>query len=192
MKLTRNQSGFTAVEILLVAVLVGALATVGYFAYQNMQNAKKTTTTTPSPSASATPANPNELVIIQFGAKMTLPAGLAGLTYTFEPESTNTDAAGKPFTTAPIARLVSAQLKDQPTQCMGKGAAEIAALTSYTTLPNDPQQASIPDNLVKKIGDKYIVLGLPNGGPCFTGALAKTETDQRALIMQTFQTLSAK
>lgn len=63
-KLSKNEQGFSIVELIMVIVIVILIGTVGYFVYKNHQPTKavtltKTVTKTPAPAANApTAANP--------------------------------------------------------------------------------------------------------------------------------------
>jgi Tfp pilus assembly protein PilV len=53
MKLKRNQIGFSAVELVIIAVIVTALAVVGYMVYSRQQDSKTTDTSQTEQSATA-------------------------------------------------------------------------------------------------------------------------------------------
>jgi hypothetical protein len=128
------------------------------------------------------------LAITQFGAEMTLPAGLDGLSYTYTPATENTDATGKPYTTPATVSFISTQLKGQTTKCLGYNGS-IGGITSSTAEPKNQDGTPYSGALAKKLGANYYQLGLPNGGPCFDGALGQTESNQRTLIQQAFASL---
>jgi hypothetical protein len=189
MKQPLNQGGFSALDTVLAVVLVAAIGAASYFAMQNMhKTTSPTASASPLPHAtpSPTPSNVEKdgmLTIAQFGVSMTVPSGLSGLSYTYT-------AANEP-----TADLISSQLKGQQSVCggaQGKGSisdGNLGNITQSDAQPKNMDGSPYTGALMKKIGAKYYFLGLPNGGPCFTGALAQTETSQRAAIQQAFSTL---
>lgn len=183
-----NQSGFTVIEIIIALGLLVVLGVVGYQAFQNSSQSDKTVIVSPTATPTKSTAVGNQLTITQFGVSMTLTAGLSGLSYKYVPAATNTDAAGKPYAASAYVNLISSQLKGQPSKCTGYDGS-IASITSSTTAPTNQDSSPYSGALSKKIGANYYFLGLPNGGPCFDGALAQTEASQRTLIQQAFATL---
>lgn len=87
-KLNSNQKGFSVVEVILVIVIVGLLAVVGWFVY-NRSNDKGPSSVTNTQTSATTPSNTTTktdlskyLVIKEWAVKIPLNSDVAGLTYT--------------------------------------------------------------------------------------------------------------
>jgi Tfp pilus assembly protein PilV len=185
MQKLKNQNGFSVIEATLAVLLLAAIGVAGYFAYQAQHNNSNnqplaTTKTTITSKATTTTKPANEFDITPWEVKMTLPAGLSGLSYTLDTPGTT-------------ATFISAQLKGQPSSCTGQSTTtgELGTITSSTAAPtSDFPGVPIPADLERKVGSTYYRLTLPNGSSCqSSSSLTTTETNQTQLLQQAFQTL---
>lgn len=199
MKLKNAQAGFSALDAILVVVLLAALGAAAYFAYQNMHNngqGSSTASVSPLPHVKASPTPTAEkggvLTITQFGVKLTVPSGLTGLAYIYVAPSISKDATGKQFNNPARVDLISSQLKGQKSNCSGPFDGNIGSISRDTAAPTnmDGSPLQLPNPGVKKIDTYYYQLGLPNGDCFFGTSLAQTESNQRTLIQQAFATLA--
>lgn len=85
---TKNQSGFTVVEVILVLILVAILGFTGYYVWHSQKKAddKKPVSTTSQPSSTSTKpvaakSNQDFLVVKEWGVKIPLSANLVGAYY---------------------------------------------------------------------------------------------------------------
>lgn len=89
-KINKNESGFSAVELILVTAIVVLIGVVGWIVYKNYHKTTAATSTTKSatstsPSITTTPttnsATPDLIKIPQLGIEISVPASLEDLTY---------------------------------------------------------------------------------------------------------------
>ena len=84
MKIVTNKNGFSAIDIILIIVALGAIGVAVYFAVYHKTTATKTVTVTKAPltvptTAKTVPAN--VLQIPEFGVQITLPTTLGKVIY---------------------------------------------------------------------------------------------------------------
>lgn len=161
-----NQKGFTAIEIILVIVTVGAIGVAGYFAYQNSQKVK-TPILTPTPSISAKPnasASPSTaptsyiLNIKELGVSITLPQSLDGAVYTIGENYIYQNKQNYSFASFSTTAITAADVN-----CSSNGSAPPLGHISKVT-GNYPANADVTNSagvLVKQFSGYYISYSAP-------------------------------
>jgi|GEM_PF-569696 len=198
----KNQSGFSAVETVLVIVVVVLIGVAGWLVYKN--NHKKTenknttntsqTKTTPAKTTPATDTTPQAHVVKmpELGVQFTLPANtLTDFKYVVS------DVVYPQFNNAkyPTALLGTKQLEDMgcPTSNGGSGAAP--SLGFFTKTPGQyPTNANVDNStgaLAKQFSDFYISYR-PRGFACFDENNTKGDQmilDQTAQVKEAAKSL---
>jgi hypothetical protein len=159
MKLRKNQTGFSAVELLLVLIFLAIVAFAGYYVYHTQKTTGKT-----SGSSSSQTAKSEASSVFKFpemGVAFTLPDSLKTLTYTVNTDDGQTTAAIN------VGGEVYKDIQECSTQTTAgsTGVANIAAITKVSgQYPTHPQLGD--GELVKQFPQFYIAISGPNGTIC--------------------------
>lgn len=77
---TLHQKGFTLIEGLLIFLVIAVIAGVGYITW-NKQRTKTAASTSTMSTPNSSPSNSSDLVVKEWGVKVTIPSKLTGVTY---------------------------------------------------------------------------------------------------------------
>jgi uncharacterized protein (UPF0333 family) len=144
-KIKNNQMGFSAVEVLMLVVIVALLGTVGYLFYKNHNKTTPaaTTTNTGAPATQTTPATTttptvdttNYLVIKEWGIKVKIP-NADKLTYTIVTQDggTTPDGSGQ-YVDAAVLSLANSVTTNASCKKLGVGINRAKLIKSSSPLP---------------------------------------------------------
>ena len=104
-RIKNNESGFSAVEIIMVMVIVGLIGAVGYLVYKNQHKTTKTVVVTKvvkapasSPPSTQTSTNNNSMTIIkvpELGIEFSAPNSIKDLVYSYRDGTTESGSSMK-------------------------------------------------------------------------------------------------
>ena len=156
---SNNQNGFSAIDIILVIVALGAIGAAVYFAVYHKTTVTKTVTVTKAPATTPTTAKTvpaNVLQIPELGVQITLPTTLGKVTYAAIPGQAGSYG------------LTDATILAQDSSCTA-ALGPIGILTiSTTSQPNGAQSGKGGDQLLSN--GKYLVVSNPSGVVCANNA----------------------
>lgn len=185
MKHTSSERGVVLPALIAVIVVV-LIAVAGLAAYnlskshhKNVQavETSPSPSTTPSPTASSTPAN--EFAVSQLGFEMTLPTGLAGLTYAVQTNYPATGDSTASFTTTSLEQAVSGNSCDAADGPIGR----------IMRSSENPSSGTNVD--VVKLATFYLSFTTPQQPCASASAGGQLETSQIQLLRQAFDTSTA-
>ena len=158
MKLKKNETGFSAVEIILVLVIIVLLGVVGWFVYKNQKKTipsptttANTTASTPAKTTTTTPTTPvtdpnaGYLVIKEWGVKIKMKDSTK-VTYTYD-GTPGTDPSGAGYYESNILFVVKPEYLQDKTCKVSVG------YSRYKTL-----EVAFANTAIK-IGDYYYLGG---------------------------------
>lgn len=142
--LSRSQKGFTAVEGLLIVLILAVIGFGGYYVYHSNHQANRlnaiSSADKKAPSTKSGKSNNSQyLNIKQLGIKIPLTSNISDLSYTWD---TQTGAAAIGSTV-----LMNDFIKEDPTDCSQYSgtALPIALIVSQTEVNNSPDYWQVPD-----------------------------------------------
>lgn len=143
----------------------------------------KSTSPAPSPTPSAT-KSPSEFDVPELGIKITLPVGLAGLTYTASLDQQGTDGNGSYKYSA--TRFSTKALAAADSQCASD------ALGAFNLLSFDPigKLMDVSADNTKQIGQDYLVYAGPQAACSTTAAVNNMQSSLIPLMKQAFESAS--
>jgi hypothetical protein len=170
-------------EIVLAAVVLLAVGTAAYVAMSHKKSIADVSSASPSPSWSAastpTPAPStkpaNEFDVVQLGFKMTLPSGLAGLTYSVEP----------PNNTNPGYTVDTVEFSTSSLQAQGCKAGVSGGITKWTKDPRTVGVAGLGQ--VEQVGSFYLGWDRQGNTSCTGGEALQSST----LLQKAFSSATA-
>jgi hypothetical protein len=189
-KLIKNETGFSAVETILILVIVGVAGFVGWYVWHIKQATDKdlanTATTAPVVHKSAGTAQTGFLTIPQWGVKAPY-RGDAGLTYKYTKDAGSSSEVA--FYSAELAKVAPACVSDgtpigvikryAPTdEFLGEDGTDLkeTAATAFSQADS---------SVYKKIANYYYIANKPNG-PCSPpGTPLATTTYNKAILAAT-------
>jgi hypothetical protein len=192
MRNLKDQTGSVFIVVLLLAVI---LVAVGFAVYTSI-HAKKTSpvandaTPTPATSVTSTPtvARPtSEFDVPELTFKMTLPAGLNGLTYSVETSLPSTAPNGSSYRVS-TARF-STQYLQQAGCSTSAGPVGIGSISRY---PFDPHQVQTTNlGTIKQVGNYYLEFS-SSQAYCSTtyAAVNANQSSMMQLLSQAFSAAS--
>ncbi len=97
MKRHSNESGFSALEVILIIVVVGVIAGAGWFVWHKSQSSKTASSdtsqqTTAEQTSTADATDESTLTISEWGIKVTVPDSLKGATYAIKDDVAEIDS----------------------------------------------------------------------------------------------------
>jgi Tfp pilus assembly protein PilE len=189
MKMKKLQQGFSAVEGLLIVIIIGMLGGVGYYVWHSQKQVDKTysqtangtavPTTKKTSSSSATKSNPGYLVIKEWSVKIKLNAQNFDTNYRFE----------KPDNSWVFLSSTRLDTATQNSKICKEASASVSLNRSKPGDDNfgSPWTETELQKIGKKVGDYYYYN--QGGQPCFG-----TEEDlaKEATVMQNIGKLRAE
>lgn len=172
-RMGHRQAGFSIVEAVVVAAVIGIIGTGGWFVYQHnrtkVTNAAASSNQATDQQATTTPATTQNVVKIpELGIQLTVPDSIKDLTYQVSTVTLPTQQ------TATIVKFSTQALTAADPKCSASfgplGSLEKVA-GQYPT--NDPNAAFHYGQLVKQFPTFFISGGSPNAG-CSTNPTATT------------------
>jgi len=187
-KLKQNESGFSAVEVILVLVIIVLLGVVGWFVYKNQKktttpsttntSTTKPTSTTATPTSTSTqPKDQNVIKLQELGIQITVPDTLKDLTYTSK------KLTGNEYPESTLAYFSTQALTAKASACSSSGGNPPLGWMAKTPgqYPKDPNVDNSSGTLVKQFQTYYIAYRSPGMG-CFEDA--QTNETARSLMLQ--------
>ncbi len=191
----RDERGVAPILELVLVALVLALAGVAVYSATHHKTTAtvattasasptKTASSSPSPSPTASPSN--ELDVPQLHFKMSLPAGLSGITYSIDPNTTGT--ANNTTYTVYTARFTTQYL--QANQCYANasptGQIGIGAISMYLV---DPETLGIGEIVGgRKVGNVYLSYQTPQSECGSNPVVNDNQIEMIKLMGQAFDT----
>jgi len=191
-KLKQNESGFSAVEVVLVLIIVVLLGVVGWFVYKNQKKTSPSTTTTTStttPTSTKTTTTPapistqpkdqNVVKLQELGIQITVPDTLKDLTYSSK------KSTGNEYSDSTLAYFSTQALTAKDSRCSSSGGNPPLGWIAKTPgqYPNSPNVDNSSGTLVKQFQTYYIAYRSPGMG-CFED----TQTNESTIkLMQQLQ-----
>lgn len=170
-KLQKNESGFSAVEVVLVLVIVALIGTVGWLVYKNHHKTttaaitttsatKPTTSTTTKTTTKTTTTTPSTTTVVkipELSIEITVPNSIDDLTYHY---TSSTSGSGAKELTADLS---TSSLAAQVSSCTANSSTDSANFDALGVLGNyQGQFSSAPDfTLVKQYSTYYIAYNEP-------------------------------
>lgn len=198
-KVSNDQRGFSALETILLLIIVAIIAGVGGYVLHANNKAGSTINAANKSSSTTAKSDSQVLDIKEWNVKMTLPTGLKDLTYELTEPTTSTAYGGangdQPYevTNPAYVKLISPQLKGKPSSCTDETSTsgEFSSIDRSSTDPNSqPHDGQLTADNLRHIGKYYYVLSQPNGLSCQSSdALKDLEGKQTDLAKQAFKTL---
>jgi hypothetical protein len=195
MKYLKRHDGIA--QVLVVGLVAIVLVAIGLAVLRSQQakttKVDKTTSSptptavaqgSPSPAATSTPAN--EFNVTELGIKMTLPAGLAGLTYVVQTNQSGSFSDGTPYTLS-TSRFTTTSLQQLGSQCTTANG-PIGTIVRYSA---DPRNRVVGVAEFKQVGSIYLGFETPQQSCSNSSAAGKLETSQTTLLRQAFDSTSA-
>lgn len=183
---TRNEAGFSAVETILVLIIVVLISVVGYMVYKGQGKTRAKTSAkavgaTSSDTTGPTVRQPAYFDFKELSVKFVPDKSLSGLSYSLIP-SYSGPAEGVYVTDSAVQAAFS--------QCQGDSngnaipsdnAAEASSFAGISRVPGS-FDASQPEEsiLVKQFNGFFISIGYPNGNDCASQSQADNDNWQQA------------
>jgi prepilin-type N-terminal cleavage/methylation domain-containing protein len=162
-RISKNQKGFTAVEVLLVILILVVIGAVGYMVYHNdhhknvTANVKATSATKPVVTNSKPASSTQYLKITQLGIELPLSSTISDLSYTWDNDSAS-------FGSAALIKYAETQ---DPSECSFTNPDGSVASTTYGLghISSGSAASDFSGNYkAYTIGGKTYTLYLPENG----------------------------
>lgn len=154
----RAQSGFGAIEALLILILLTVVGFTGYYVYHSQKNSNSSYNNAAQSSSStpATASSSNKFVFKELGIQMTLNDRLKGLRY-------RTDSGNLYITDSTYDAAINKCSDSQQSNEIGGGYTAIGKTDGQYPADANPIQDGI---LLKQFTNFYVTYGVPNGNGC--------------------------
>ena len=163
--MTKNQKGFSSVELLLTLLVVALLAGGGYFVYnKNKQDTAKKAAANTSETTKATPVAVKELKMTELGVKVVLTNPVVGLYYKLDAKgnaAANPEGVAAGISTGALDKLDAAKCSADAPDAPG-GIYFFTDPTSPDPYTGDHTNAQAFPAAVK-VGDRYYALATSQG-----------------------------
>jgi prepilin-type N-terminal cleavage/methylation domain-containing protein len=184
-KIFKNEKGFSAVELLLVILVVALLSAAGWLVYEDNHKTTKAAVTswsttvksnsTTSPKTTSTIMTPSTTSIIkipQLGIEVTVPNSIKDLTYSYSPDTTgfgnNEQLLNVYLSTASLTAL--------DPNCAASYETAIGAISeAQGTYPTDPSDQIDVGGLVRQFPNFYVTNGQESQTSCLAGPGATSD-----------------
>jgi hypothetical protein len=160
-----NQKGFSALEGLLIFIVIALLAGIGWYVWdQNKKEEQKQSAAPTTQNVEEQPAETLEpMVIKELGITIKPSSALKGLTYTIQKFD---DGEALMFKTTEYTTKIKACNPDEPEQA-GKDASFMSATRQVGTAPEETTIET--GDTIKQFDGFWVSAGYPNGIPCADG-----------------------
>ena len=196
-KLTKNEKGFSGIEILMVVVIVALIGVVGYMVYKNKHQPNKIVTvtktvvtpasknTTPTTTTPQTQTNQNIVKFPELGIEITVPDSIKDLTYVTEYQTDSTN--GKPIT---YARLTTKSLEQLDSSCSASDSALGVITKGIGTYPGqNPPTFDNYGDLQKQLTGFFIGYSRSKAACSQTASTLTVQSQQTDVLVSSLTTI---
>lgn len=174
-KIQKDELGFSAIEFVMLLIIIILIGTVGYFVYKNhnqtvkdvsLTKTVKSTTTNPTTTSSSTETS--LIKIPEMSIALTVPSSLSDITYHY---SVNDPVGNTPVSGETFADLSTSALDSLDTGCVANSSNDTANGTALGTIVKGDGKGEQGPNftILKQFSGYYVAYAQPQS-PCPTSS----------------------